>query len=229
MAHVIEVNANTWRIEDGGVRFFLLAGTEKAILIDTGMNAPDARDIAESLTTLPVYLINTHADPDHISGNGKFSEMYMHEDEADNYSAHGGQGSIIPVQDGEVIELGDRPLKIIALPGHTPGSICILDINARVLYSGDSVQNSNIFMFGSHRNLSKYIESMKMLSKREADYDTIYPSHGTLPLKPDVIPELLAAANSIAAGTATGKQVEVFGMPVMLYSFDCAGFLCDMK
>ena len=72
MAECIQINEKTWRIEDGGVRFLLLCGTEKAALIDTGMNTPDARQIAEGLTDLPLILINTHADPDHISGNAAF-------------------------------------------------------------------------------------------------------------------------------------------------------------
>jgi glyoxylase-like metal-dependent hydrolase (beta-lactamase superfamily II) len=69
MAEVYKINESTWRIEDGGVRFFLFCGTEQAALIDTGMNTPDAKEIAESLTNLPLILINTHGDPDHISGN----------------------------------------------------------------------------------------------------------------------------------------------------------------
>ena len=32
-AEVIRMNENSWRIEDNGVRFFLLAGTERALLI----------------------------------------------------------------------------------------------------------------------------------------------------------------------------------------------------
>ena len=58
---IIQINANTWRIEDDGVRLFLLAGTEKALLIDSGMNLNNARDIAVGLTDLPLSLLNTHA------------------------------------------------------------------------------------------------------------------------------------------------------------------------
>lgn len=38
MGNAIKINENTWRIEDTGVRFLLLCGTQKAALIDTGMN-----------------------------------------------------------------------------------------------------------------------------------------------------------------------------------------------
>lgn len=110
------------------------------------------QEIAEGITKLPIMLLNTHADPDHISGNGSFDCFYMHPDEEDNYKIHGGPGVILPVKDNEIIDLGNRPLKIIFIPGHTPGSVAILDISNRVLISGDTIQDGNIFMFKEHRN-----------------------------------------------------------------------------
>ena len=165
MAEVFKINETTWRIEDGGVRFFLFCGTEQAALIDTGMNTPDAKEIAESLTNLPLILINTHGDPDHISGNVLFTDFYMCPNEEDNYRAHNGKGNIIPIHEGDVIDLGERPLLIIEIPGHTPGSIAILDQNNRILVSGDSVQDGNIFMFGEFdpcaRSAGNIWENMK--------------------------------------------------------------------
>ena len=84
MKEVIKINENTWCIEDAGVRFYLFCGNQKAALIDTGMNCPDAKQIAEGLTNLPLILINTHADPDHISGNSAFCEFYMSPNEEEN-------------------------------------------------------------------------------------------------------------------------------------------------
>lgn len=228
LADIIKINDNTWRIEDGGVRFFLLAGTEKALLIDSGMNTPNAKQIAEGIAKLPIMLLNTHADPDHISGNVGFNSFYMHPDEEDNYRAHGGSGALIPVKDNEIIDLGDRPLKIVFIPGHTPGSIAILDINSRVLISGDSVQDGNIFMFKERRNMPMYIESLKKLSKYTEEFDTIYPSHGSFPVSPGLIANLIKGAEQIINGMAEGKVVDMFGTPVMLYKFPYAGFLCDL-
>jgi len=228
MAEIIKINDNTWRIEDNGVRFFLLAGTEKALLIDSGMNTPNAKQIAESITNLPVLLLNTHGDPDHVSGNGSFDCFYMHPDEEDNYRAHGGTGSILPVNDKDIIDLGNRPLKILFIPGHTPGSIAVLDVNNRVLISGDSIQDGNIFMFKERRNLSLYVESLRKLSKYIDEFDTIYPSHGSFPIYPKLIASLIEGAEQIISGTARGKVVDMFGTPVMLYKFPYAGFLCDV-
>ncbi len=208
--------------------FFLLAGTEKALLIDSGMNTPNAKQIAESITKLPIIILNTHADPDHISGNRSFNYFYMHPDEEENYRAHGGLGAILPIKDNDVIDLGRRPLKIIFIPGHTPGSIAVLDINNRVLISGDTVQDGNIFMFKERRNMSIYIESLKKLSMLTDSFDTIYPSHGSFPVFPELIVNLIEGAGQILDGREKGKVVDIFGAKVMLYKFPYAGFLCDI-
>ena len=225
MADVIKVNDNTWRIEDGHVRFLLLCGSERAALIDTGMNTPDARQIAEAVTEQPLILINTHADPDHISGNGAFDEFYMSPAEEENYREHNGPGTLIPVREGDVIDLGGRPLKIIDIPGHTPGSIAILDEANRTLISGDSVQDGNIFMFGRLRDIDKYIESMDHLAEYNGTYDEIYAMHGSFPVEPALVGKLKDAAEEIRQGKAEGKSVDMFGTEVTLFKFPFAGFL----
>ena len=227
MAEIIKINDNTWRFEDDGVRFFLLCGTEKAALVDTGMNTPNAREMAERLTDLPIALINTHADPDHISGNAAFDELYMSPAEEDNYRHNGGKGTIIPVKEGDMIELGDRPLRIIDIPGHTPGSIAIMDERYRVLISGDSVEDGNVFMFGIYRNIDLYIESLRHLAKYDGQYDEVYAMHGSIPVKPDIIGKLIEGAEQIRRGEAKGQKVNLFGNEVLLYKFPYAGFLCE--
>ena len=76
-AEIIPMGPDTWRIEDGGVRFFLLAGKERVLMMDSGMTVRDARDIAASLTDRAVFLLNTHADMDHTGSNGVFETLYM--------------------------------------------------------------------------------------------------------------------------------------------------------
>ena len=229
MKEVIKINENTWRIENKMVRFYLLCGSEKAALIDTGMTCPDAKQTAQELTNLPLILINTHADPDHMTGNGAFNQFYMSLNEEENLHAHNGQGKILPIREGDVIDLGGRELLIVDIPGHTPGSVGIIDKNNRIFISGDSVQNSNIFMFGPGRNLNQYIEILKHLSKYEDQFDDIYPMHGTFPVNKDLIPKLIQGAQSILDGKAQeyAEPVNMFGNEVTLYKFDYAGFLCQ--
>ena len=229
MSEIIQMNETTWRIEDGMVRMFLLTGTKEALLIDSGMNTPNAKEIAESITDLPVKLLNTHADGDHISGNEAFENFYMHPLEERNYRFRGRTGTILPVQQGDVLDLGDRPLEIIDLPGHTPGSIAILDVKNRVLIGGDSIQDGRIYMFGEHRNLPDYIASLEKLSAYEGRFDEVYASHSTVSVDPGIIPKLIVGAKQILAGEAVGEEIDMFGKSVLLYQFEFVGFLCPKR
>ncbi|MBQ0109520.1 MAG: MBL fold metallo-hydrolase, partial [Clostridiales bacterium] len=92
MAEIFRLFDNTYRIEDSGVRFFLLVGNEKAILIDSGMNTKNAKELAEGLTNLPLSLVNTLSDPDHVSGNAAFESFYMTESDYEYYVKNGGRG-----------------------------------------------------------------------------------------------------------------------------------------
>ena len=51
-----KIDERTWRYDEEGVRFFLLEGSQKALLVDSGMKTHNARDLAEELTDLPLML-----------------------------------------------------------------------------------------------------------------------------------------------------------------------------
>lgn len=228
MPDIHPIDTMTWAFEEGGVRFFLLTGSRRALLIDSGMETRNARELARTLTALPLELLNTHADRDHIGSNGEFERVYMSPAEAVNYyKGNGGTGEIAPLWDGDVLDLGDRPLKIVALPGHTPGSVAVLDVKNRRLFSGDPVQTGRIFMFGPQRELHAYIHSLRRLEAMAGEFDQIYPSHATCPVTPTIIPQLISAAEAIVTGRAEGSTETVFGRPIRALDMGVATFLCD--
>lgn len=218
----IKINENTWRIEDGGVRLFLLCGNKKALLIDTGMSGMDVRKNAESLTDLPISLINTHADIDHIGGNKEFDITYMHPAELYNY-----KGDIIPVWDGEVIDLGERLIKIIHTPGHTPGSIALFDLKYKFLFGGDPIQDGSIFLFGEQRNLKVYLHSLIRINEMKNEIEAIYPSHGTAPVSSDIIEKLIEGTEAVINGKLIPQKGEVFGNTINICDIGVAKLLID--
>lgn len=225
---IIQMRENTWRIEDGGVRFFLLAGTEKALLIDSGMNVDNAREIAAGLTALPVSLLNTHADRDHIGSNEQFEVFYMHPAEEPVYRRSGKPGNILPVQDGDVLDLGGRALRIIHLPGHTPGSIAVLDTQNRALISGDPIQtHGRIFMFGEHRSMPDYIVSLKRLETLSDQFDEIWPAHADIPVSPQVIRQLREGAQAVLEGAVREAPESLFGHDITVCDLGFTTLLCD--
>ena len=225
---IIRINEDTWRIEEQGVRFFLLTGTKEALLVDSGMMAKNAKEIAESITNLPLKLLNTHADMDHIAGNSTFDTFYMHPAEFTNYhKTQKRAGKMTPVWEGDVIDLGERPLEVIALPGHTPGSIALLDSKHKVLISGDPIQDGRIFMFGPQRDMLANYYSMKKIEKYMDRFDTVYPSHGSFPLSSDFIPSLIAGIEKIMSGEIAGTEGMFKNIPLKIYDTGIAVFLCD--
>ncbi len=221
---------NTWAVEDEGVRYFILAGTKRALVIDTGRSGLDIRPVVESVISLPYDLISTHADPDHIAGNRFFSSFYMHPSEAIvYYNLNSGSGDFIPVYDGDVIDLGNRRLEIVHIPGHTPGSITILDRDNRCLIGGDPIQcNGQIYMFGIHRDFHSYIKSLERIMSRN-DYDCIYPSHADHCVEKELIPELIAGAEAVLSGHASGEHIKVHGKDVIAYNTGRNILLCDLR
>ena len=60
---------------------YLLEGTERALLIDTGLGICDISEIVSQITRKPVTAIATHIHWDHIGGHKYYSDFYAHKAE----------------------------------------------------------------------------------------------------------------------------------------------------
>lgn len=80
------------------------------------------------------------------------------------------------------ISLAGQEFEIIPTPGHTPGSICLLDRQNKILFSGDTIfANDNLgrtdFAYSNRQNMSESLKKLKDL-KKEGLYGQVYPGHG---------------------------------------------------
>lgn len=74
-----EVERGVWLIgEPPHVNTFLVVGTERAALIDTGLGIVPILPVAERLAGVPVVVANTHSHFDHVGGNHEFEEIAIH-------------------------------------------------------------------------------------------------------------------------------------------------------
>jgi len=226
MTNEIQINKDTWQIDEDFVRWFLLCGEKEAVLIDTGVIG-NAREVAEKLTKLPLRVINTHADRDHIAGNKAFETFYMHPADFAQYYHQMPLQNAEALWDGEVIDLGRRELEIIHTPGHTCGSVAVLDRKYRFLFSGDPVQTGDIYMFGPYRSMQAYIKSIERLLKRKEEFDLIFPCHGECPLKNDILEPLKTEAEEVLAGKHSSETLELHGSKIRRVKTGHAGFLLD--
>jgi len=228
-AKIVQIDHKTWRIEDDFVYYYLLEGDERALLIDSGLTESDAAKVVSSLTDLPVTLVNTHGDGDHTAGNGDFEGFYIHPEDylKRQLDQRFPDTRHYDLSDGDCFELGNRLLKVIEIPGHTYGSIALLDIHNRVLYAGDTVQDSIIYLFGAHRCPAKFSASLERLIELEESYDMIYASHGTAVLPKEYARLVLEDWNAVSDHKIEGTDEELFGNPVRTFRAKHCGFYCD--
>lgn len=216
-----KIAENLWAIEQKGVRAFLLAGRDHAILVDTCFGG-DILSVCRSLTSNPITLITTHADPDHMGCDAQFEKQHLHEADFKRYESRSKTPlHAAPLQEGDVFDLGDYRLEVIWIPGHTPGSIALLDRTHRFLISGDTVQSGCIFMHGEGRDLSTFRSSIEKMDamRREGLFDTVFPSHGEAVIPADILADHLALADDILSGTAVpvGPAPDWFPDTVKVY------------
>lgn len=219
---------DTWSLFDTMVRVFLIVGNKRALVVDSGVSGLEIRSIVRQYTDLPLLLLNTHADRDHIASNAGFAEIYMHPSEMPYYhNIQHGPGRLIPVSDGDTIDLGGRILEVVHIPGHTPGSISVLDRAGRCLIGGDPVQeDGEIYMFGPQRDFDAYIAGLTRLTGRD-DFDCVYPSHGKEKVSRDAIPALIEGARRILSGEIRAQEREIRGMKIRCCDAGVSRFLCE--
>jgi len=68
------------------------------------------------------------------------------------------------VDEGDVVDLGDRRFEVLHLPGHTPGELGLWEGESRTLFSGDCVYESGILLDElPESNIADYVSSMERL------------------------------------------------------------------
>ncbi|MDN5298539.1 MAG: hypothetical protein PWP51_1092 [Clostridiales bacterium] len=76
---------------------------------------------------------------------------------------------LTPVNDGDLIDLGDKVLQCIETPGHTPGHMCLYMQTEQVLFSGDHIIfdiTPNIAMWSlEDHSLEDYMKSLEKIQK----------------------------------------------------------------
>jgi glyoxylase-like metal-dependent hydrolase (beta-lactamase superfamily II) len=212
-----------WAIENDFVRCFLLKGENGSLLIDSCMSGGEEFRAAVFEITggeVPQMAI-THGDGDHIGGFIKDDTVSVHPAE---YEHLGNPGFYVrPLWDGDIFRGGNRTLKAKLLPGHTPGATAFIDDENKMIFIGDSVSDSDVYMFGAGRNLFAYITSLAFLHNNYAGY-SFCCCHGTAVLPPSALEAQLLCAAKVYAGTAKGEPAPN-GMPCKLYRHGGAGVL----
>ncbi len=164
--------------------------TNRSALIDCSVYNDDMKALIGD--TKLEYVLLTHGHYDHTGGVKAVKEAYgaeiviSKEDEKQLSSAVQSLAALsvemfekmsadITVGDGDIIELGEIRINVIATPGHTKGGVCYLAENS--LFTGDTLFRGSCgrtdFPGGSGQEM---LESLRKLRDLEGDYN-VYPGH----------------------------------------------------
>lgn len=80
------------------------------------------------------------------------------------------------LEEGDVVDLGNRHFDVLHLPGHSPGSIGLWEASTQTLFSGDAIYDGELIDNFAHSNLDDYVRTMRRL--RELPVSVVHGGHG---------------------------------------------------
>ncbi|NAS29948.1 MBL fold metallo-hydrolase [Flavobacteriaceae bacterium R38] len=110
------------------------------------------------------------------------------------------------IEDGNLIDLGNRKVKIVSVPGHTPDAIALLDEENGYLWTGDTFYEAPIWLFDDETNLEDYKNSIDRLASLSSKLDKVFPAHNKPIAKPIRLVELVDAFEQVLNGTKKNKS-----------------------
>jgi glyoxylase-like metal-dependent hydrolase (beta-lactamase superfamily II) len=126
------------------------------------------------------------------------------------------------VKEGDVIDLGNRKLEILRIPGHTDDAIALLDRSNGLLWTGDSFYMGPVWLYAPETDLAAYRRSLARLADLAGQLTALLPAHNT----PIASPAKLIEARDRFATVLAGKaQATPAWEGVVTFEFDGFGFL----
>lgn len=196
---------------------YLLIGSERSLLIDTGLGICNIHQEITRLTNKPVSAVATHIHWDHIGGHEFFPDFYAHEAElnwlngefpltmdqikemvvdrcdlpkgydVNDYRFFQGNPTRV-LKDNDAIDLGDCSVQIIHTPGHSPGHMCFWEKDRGYLFTGDLVYKDTLFAYYPSTDPEAYLNSLEKISVLPVK--KVFPAHHSLDIHPEILPRM---------------------------------------
>lgn len=232
-----------WEKKNVGVAEYLILGDEKAMLIDTGYGRNGLKQQVESMTDKPLIVVNSHYHPDHSADNAAFGRVYVHPNDIPVNGTSDFQelvkklvkgfkpvGKIIdfvfppfddssveyiPMNDGDVFDLGGRKITVHAFRGHTRGSVMFTDDKTDALFTNDCCNYGTWLFTDPEIKLSEYIDSVMKLKEKYSGIKKVYFAHVKKELTTDFFNEYGAFLKKIPRSFKI--KLPLRGLPSPLY------------
>jgi glyoxylase-like metal-dependent hydrolase (beta-lactamase superfamily II) len=150
--------------------------TQASLIVDPGADANAILALAKG-TKVQAILI-THGHPDHTGALAEVKEttnapVYLHPKDAAQFTLAFDR----PLQDGQLIQVGNLRLRAIHTPGHTPGMTC-LDLGDGRILVGDTIFVGGPGKTWSAQDFAITMHTMRTIVFAWPEFTRFYPGHG---------------------------------------------------
>ena len=227
------------RIKMPYVCSYIVKGSERAVLIDTGFGYGDLRSVVDELIDLPYDVICSHGHPDHAGGNGQYDTVYLPEGEFELVK-HGtkietrhstmnnvlrrfnksfpkenflpqGDVKYISYNEKDVFDLGGVTIRPVHLPGHTKGIMGFIIPELEVAMLGDACANPTLLNLESSASIQEYRDALVKLSKLQKNFRVVLTQHNSFSEPLDVVKDNLYWAERILLNSDDRLAVRMSG------------------
>lgn len=205
---------------------YLLMGSERCLLIDTGLGICNIYDEVRKLTDKHVTAVATHIHWDHIGGHKYFPDFYAHKEElswlrgnfplsaetvremvvdrcelpegydVSKYEMFQGNPTVV-LNRGEIIDIGNRKIKVLHTPGHSPGHLCFWEPERKYVYTGDLIYKDTLFAYYPSTDPEAYLQSLEIIAALPAQ--KLFPAHHSLDIQPEIAVRMKDAFSELKA------------------------------
>ncbi len=208
---------DTWVIEgaERSCMTHVLIGKEKALVIDPGENRRNIREyIQNEITDLPLCVAITHGSWDHCGSAGQFKGCAIYISDYSTLELKVCRGKSVydwyfdyeptVIPEDYIIDLGGRYIKTIAIGCHSQGSFAFLDIENKLLFTGDEIECGQVLINqpwdSCYATVERFRGNMLKLKSQIDQFDFLLPGHNGTPISPEYIDLLIENTERILSG-----------------------------
>ena len=177
----------------GVVKAFLVHDPAGMVLVDTGRSDEDAEIILERIASIGrspddiAACVITHHHTDHLGGLAKLRSIanfpvFCHPADGPHVESKTGVSVDRGITDLELIDGLEVPLRVVHMPGHTPGSVAVFSESHHAVMAGDAIVSAGEHLMVSPPFLCEDPEearaSVRRLIELDLGIESVLVAHG---------------------------------------------------